>query len=192
MKYESDYYKIITTLFTVRIIRLFFCILKREVGFSNPISKLWILRIMSRNRSVFFIAAAMTIFLLTNSMTLTTTAMASSKGGGSVAQEQVSTGNSNIDKEINKFYSCISKTHQDPPSIEKVDNCYSQTLGGSDNGGATSGGITTSDTTPTSTSGSSSHHHKHGDSTSNGDVAGTGTGTPILPASAPISQPHKK
>jgi len=130
----------------------------------------------------------MTIFLLTNSITLTTPAMASNKGGGSVTQEQVSTGNSNIDKEINKFYSCISKTHQDPPSIGKVDNCYSQTLGG----GATSGGITTSDTNPTSTSGSSSHHHKHGASTSNGDVAGTGTGTPILPTSAPISQHHKK
>ena len=58
--------------------------------------------------------------------------MASSKGGGSVAQERVSTGNSNLDKEINKFYNCISKTHQDPPSIEKVDSCYYQGLGGSD------------------------------------------------------------
>jgi hypothetical protein len=31
-----------------------------------------------------------------------------------------------LDKEINKFYSCISKTHQDPPTIQIVDNCYSQ------------------------------------------------------------------
>ena len=54
--------------------------------------------------------------------------MASAKGGGSVVQEQVKTGNSNLDKEINKFYNCISKTHQDPPSIEKVDNCYYQAL----------------------------------------------------------------
>ena len=57
--------------------------------------------------------------------------MASSKGGGSVVQEQVNSGNSNLDKEINKFYNCISKTHQDPPSINKVDNCYYQALGGS-------------------------------------------------------------
>jgi hypothetical protein len=84
--------------------------------------------------------------------------MASSKGGGSVIQEQVNTGNSNLDKEINKFYSCISKTHQDPPSIEKVDNCYSQALGGSEigAGGSTSvSGLTGAGTSPTT----SSHHH---------------------------------
>ena len=124
--------------------------------------------------------------------------MASSKGGGSVAQEQVSTGNYNLDKEVNKFYSCISKTHQDPPSIEKVDNCYYQGSGASDNGGPTTGGIGTSNTTPTSTSGSSNHHHKHGDSPSNSHVAepgtttGTTTGTPILPTSASTSHHHTK
>jgi hypothetical protein len=152
------------------------------------------LRIMSRNRSVFFIAAAMTVFLLTNSITLTTPAMASSKGGGSVAQEQVSTGNSNVDKEINKFYSCISKTHQDPPSIDKVDNCYYQTSGGSDSGGTTTSIITTSGTGPTSTSGSTIHHHKHGNSPGNSDVTGTttGTDTAILPTSASTSHHHKK
>jgi hypothetical protein len=48
-----------------------------------------------------------------------------SGGGASVIQEQVNTGNPNLDKEINKFYSCISKTHQDPPS-KQIDNCYSQ------------------------------------------------------------------
>ena len=47
-------------------------------------------------------------------------------GGASVIQEQVNTGNPNLDKQINKFYSCISKTHQDPPTIQIVDNCYSQ------------------------------------------------------------------
>jgi hypothetical protein len=112
-----------------------------------------------------------------------TLAMASSKGGGSVAQEQVSTGNSGLDKEINKFYNCISKTHQDPPSIEKVDNCYYQGLGGSDSGGATTGDITTGGTSTSSTSGSTSHHHKH-ETVSNRDVAGTttatGAGTPTV------------
>jgi len=47
-------------------------------------------------------------------------------GGASVVQEQVNTVNPILDKEINKFYSCISKTHQDPPTIQIVDNCYSQ------------------------------------------------------------------
>src|SRR5437879_6004286 len=46
--------------------------------------------------------------------------------GASVIQEQVNTANPNLDKEINKFYSCISKTHQDPPSKQIVDDCYSQ------------------------------------------------------------------
>ena len=47
-------------------------------------------------------------------------------GGAFVIQEQVNTGNPVLDKEINKFYSCISKTHQDPPIIQIVDNCFSQ------------------------------------------------------------------
>jgi hypothetical protein len=47
-------------------------------------------------------------------------------GGAFVIQEQVNTGNPILDKEINKFYSCISKTHQDPPIIQIVDSCYSQ------------------------------------------------------------------
>ena len=47
-------------------------------------------------------------------------------GGASVFQEQVNTGNPTLDKEINKFYNCISKIHQDPPSIQIVDNCFSQ------------------------------------------------------------------
>jgi hypothetical protein len=43
-----------------------------------------------------------------------------------VIQEEVNTGNPNLDKQINEFYHCISKTHEDPPSIQTVDNCYSQ------------------------------------------------------------------
>jgi len=39
-------------------------------------------------------------------------------GGAFVIQEQVNTGNPNLDKQINKFYSCISKTHQDPPIMQ--------------------------------------------------------------------------
>ena len=89
------------------------------------------------NSALLFIAAAVTLSLLTTSTALTTPAVASSKGGGSVVQEQVNTGNSGLDIEINKFYNCISKTHQDPPSINKVDNCYSQAFGGGYSGGST-------------------------------------------------------
>ena len=39
-------------------------------------------------------------------------------GRAFIIQEQVNTGNPVLDKEINKFYSCISKTHQDPPIIQ--------------------------------------------------------------------------
>src|SRR5439155_4290220 len=133
-----------------------------------------------------FIAAAVTLSLLTTSTALSTPAMASSKGAGSVRQEQVNTGNSGLDKQINKFYNCISKTHQDPPSINKVDNCYSQAFGGGYSGGST----TYSGATPTSESTSSIHHHKHGNSS--GDSGVPGTGTLILSTSTSTSQHHKK
>ena len=55
-------------------------------------------------------------------------------GAGPVIQEQVDTGNLHLDKAINKFYSCLSHTHEDPPTVQKVDVCYHQTLGGSNGG----------------------------------------------------------
>jgi hypothetical protein len=54
-------------------------------------------------------------------------------GAGPVIQEPVDTGNPHLDKAINKFYNCLSHTHEDPPTIQKTDNCYYQTLG--NNGG---------------------------------------------------------
>ena len=51
-------------------------------------------------------------------------------GAGPVIQEPVDTGNHHLDKAINKFYNCLSHTRKDPPTIEKADNCYYQTLGG--------------------------------------------------------------
>lgn len=140
---------------------------------------------MYSNKALLFIAAV-TLSLLTTSTALSTPAMASSKGGGSVVQEQVNTGNSGLDKEINKFYNCISKTHQDPPSINKVDNCYSQALGADYSGGST----TSIGTTPTLKSTTSIHHHKHGNSA--GDSVVPGTGTLIPSTSASTGQHHKK
>ena len=49
---------------------------------------------------------------------------------GPVIQEPVDTGNHHLDKAINKFYNCLSHTHDDPPTVQKVDNCYYQTLSG--------------------------------------------------------------
>ncbi|MGA9151449.1 MAG: hypothetical protein WBZ36_12800 [Candidatus Nitrosopolaris sp.] len=54
-------------------------------------------------------------------------------GGGPVIQEPVNTGNPHLDKAINKLYNCLSHTHEDPPTVQKVDDCYYQTLGS--NGG---------------------------------------------------------
>ncbi len=54
-------------------------------------------------------------------------------GAGSVIQEQVDTGNPNLDKAINEFYNCLSDAHEDPPTFQKADGCYYQTLGS--NGG---------------------------------------------------------
>ena len=60
---------------------------------------------MHRDRALFYMVATTTLSLLIMCVTLTTPAMASSKGsrgvGGPVTQEQVNSGNSNLDKEIN-------------------------------------------------------------------------------------------
>jgi hypothetical protein len=64
-------------------------------------------------------------------------------GTGPVIQEPVDTGNLQLDKAINKFYNCLSHTHEDPPTIQKTDNCYYQTLGG--NTGMTSSNTISSD-----------------------------------------------
>jgi hypothetical protein len=85
-------------------------------------------------------------------------AMAASNGGALVVQEQVSTGNLSLDKEINKFYHCISKTHDDPPSIQSVDNCYHQTSIGdyqTSTGGTSDGGGNRNIQYQTSTGGTS-------------------------------------
>jgi len=101
--------------------------------------------------------------------------MVSAKGGGgSVSQEKVSTGDSGLNKGINNFYSCVSKTHKDPPTIEKVDSCYYKGVGGGSSigtNGTSSGGsstdsltgtLTGTDATSTAPSSTSTGHHKHG------------------------------
>ena len=50
--------------------------------------------------------------------------------GLAVIQLPVNTGDPTLDKQINKFYSCVSKTHLDPPSKDRVNGCYFQFVGG--------------------------------------------------------------
>jgi phage tail sheath gpL-like len=135
-------------------------------------------------------AAVVAISLLTAFVALTTSAMASGKGGGgggAVAQVKVNSGNSNLDKAVNKFYNCISKTHQDPPTIDQVYNCYYQSLGGSGSISSTSNyGLTGTGTGTTTSTGSTNHHHKHGTSTTTTSSSDVITGTaaaPVLPTS---------
>lgn len=134
---------------------------------------------------------AFTLSLLMISLTFIGPAMASSKGGGSVTQEKVSTGDSGLDKQINTFYSCISKTHQDPPTIEKVDSCYYQGVGGSGGTSSADIGIGSGDSsTPSSTS--ASHHHKHGNNGGSSDnSSGTGSGDISAPLSVSSGHHHK-
>ena len=79
--------------------------------------------------------------LVTNSPIVISALAVSSGVAGPVIQEAVNTGNPELDKQVNKFYGCISKiTHepQEPGKVE-VDNCYFQIFGGSINN---SSGIT--------------------------------------------------
>jgi hypothetical protein len=115
---------------------------------------------MSSNRAFYFFTfSTVTLSLLLSSIAAISPVMASKKGGGSVVQLQVSTGNSGLNNGINKIYSCISKTHQDPPTIEKVDNCYYQTIGGGTNSGGASGAGSTNTGGASSTT--TKHHHTH-------------------------------
>ena len=65
----------------------------------------------------------------------------SSGSSGAVIQEAVTTGNPELDKQVNKFYGCISKITHEPQEPDKthVENCYFQNFGGSINN---SSGIT--------------------------------------------------
>ena len=71
---------------------------------------------------------------------------AASDSGGAVPLVPVKTGNAKLDKNINKFYSCIKKTghtggNNPEPSRDEVNNCYLKVFTGSSGSGTT---ITTS------------------------------------------------
>ena len=96
------------------------------------------------NKIPILIAVTIGLSILTTNITVNS-AIARSKyengyggmgyGGrvGPVIQEPIDTGNHHLDLPINKFYNCLSHTHEDPPTVQKVDDCYYQILG--NNGG---------------------------------------------------------
>lgn len=69
-------------------------------------------------------------FSNTSDKTSSTSSNSHSSKGSAVILIPVNTGDPALDKQINKFYSCISKTHMDPPTKDQLDSCYFQNVGG--------------------------------------------------------------
>lgn len=87
------------------------------------------------------------------------------KSSGAVPLIPIATGNPQLDKQIQQFYSCIKKTGhtggtKPEPSRDEVNGCYFQVF--SSNGSSSS---TTSSSSSFSSSGSHGHGHKHGQKT---------------------------
>lgn len=89
----------------------------------------------------------------------------SGKSSGAVPLIPIATGNPQLDKQIQQFYSCIKKTGhtggtKPEPSRDEVNGCYFQVF--SSSGSSSS---TTSSSSSFSSSGSHGHGHKHGQKT---------------------------
>jgi hypothetical protein len=78
---------------------------------------------------------AIVLALVSNSRIIISALAVSSVNSGPVIQEAVNTGNPEFDKQVNKFYDCISNITHEPqePGKAEVDNCYFQIFGGSIN-----------------------------------------------------------
>ncbi len=88
----------------------------------------------------------------------------SGKSSGAVPLIPIATGNPQIDKQIQQFYSCIKKTGhtggtKPEPSRDEVNGCYFQVF--SSSGSSSS----TSSSSSFSSIGSHGHGHKHGQKT---------------------------
>ena len=109
------------------------------------------------------------VALVTNSRIVISALAVSSVSSGPVIQEAVNTGNPEFDKQVNKFYGCISKITHEPqePGKAEVDNCYFQIFGGSiDN----SSGITLpSNESPLSVSNSQRSNENSGQGSNTGN-----------------------
>jgi len=110
---------------------------KTSITLSTTVFPAPVFKFHKNYSNMLLLIAAIDLSVLTTNVSINFVDAKSSHGsgyggsgyGGPVIQEPVTTGNSHLDKAINKFYNCISKTHEDPPTIEKVDNCYYNTVG---------------------------------------------------------------
>lgn len=111
---------------------------------------------------------AIVLAFVTNGRIVISVLAVSSVSSGPVIQEAVNTGNPELDRQVNKFYGCISKITHEPqePGKAEVDNCYSQIFGGSINN---SSGITlTSSESPSSVSNSQGSNENSGQGSTSG------------------------
>jgi hypothetical protein len=96
-------------------------------------------------------------------------ALAVGSGSGQVIQEAANTNNPELDKQVNKFYDCVSKITHEPqePGKAEVDNCYFQIFGGSINN--SSGIASPSNESPSSISSSQGSNESSGQGGSTGN-----------------------
>ena len=78
-----------------------------------------------------FVPVIVLAFVTNNGIVISALAVGSSSSG-QVIQEAVNTSNPELDKQVNKFYDCVSKITHEPqePGKAEVDNCYFQVFGG--------------------------------------------------------------
>lgn len=128
-----------------------------------------------------FVPVIVIAFVPNNGIVISALAV-SSGSSGQVIQEAVNTSNPELDKQVNKFYDCVSKITHEPqePGKAEVDNCYFQVFGGSiDN----SSGITLpSNGSPLSVSNSRSNENSgQGSNTGNsGQIVSEGVHSKIV------------
>jgi hypothetical protein len=103
----------------------------------------------------------------TNSRIVISALAVSSVSSGPVIQEAVNTGSPELDKQVNKFYGCVSKITHEPqePGKAEVDNCYFQIFGGSINNSLTT---LPSNESPSSVGNSQGSNERSGQGSTNG------------------------
>ena len=115
-----------------------------------------------------FVPVIVLSFVTNNGIVISALAVGSGSSG-QVIQEAVNTSNPELDKQVNKFYDCVSKITHEPqePGKAEVDNCYFQIFGGSiDN----SSGITLpSNESPLSVSNSQRSNENSGQGSNTGN-----------------------
>ncbi|MGC2669072.1 MAG: hypothetical protein WA220_07815 [Candidatus Nitrosopolaris sp.] len=128
-----------------------------------------------------FVPVIVLSFVTNNGIVISALAVGSGSSG-QVIQEAVNTSNPELDKQVNKFYDCVSQITHEPqePGKAEVDNCYFQIFGGSTDN---SSGITLpSNESPLSASNSQSNENSgQGSNTGNsGQIVSEGVHSKIV------------